>query len=241
VYGEADVIPTPEDAPMPVQTSIYATSKVAAEGLLTSYALGYGFRSWIFRFVSLLGPRYSHGHVIDFYKKLKKDPTRLEVLGNGLQKKSYLHVGDCVRAMLTAIEKLPAESPIGVFNLGHQEWIEVNASIAIITRVLGLSPRLEYTGGERGWIGDSPKILLATDRIRGLGWAPTRTIEESIVETIRAFESLPFLLRCSAQVAPRAVTRARSESRRGSPREGSGARGAPRGRTGGPRARCHAG
>src|SRR5262249_49808549 len=105
VYGEPEVFPTPEDAPFPVQTSLYAASKVAAEGLLTSYAWGYGFRAHIFRFVSLLGPRYSHGHVIDFYRKLKKDSTRLDVLGNGKQTKSYLHVEDCVGGMLLALER----------------------------------------------------------------------------------------------------------------------------------------
>jgi UDP-glucose 4-epimerase len=194
VYGEPDVIPTPEDAPMPIQTSIYATSKVAAEGLLTSYALGFGFRSWIFRFVSLLGPSYSHGHVIDFYKKLRDDPTRLAVLGDGHQKKSYLHVKDCVRAMFLAIEKQAAEEPIAIYNLGHEDWIEVNDSIRIICRELRVSPRIEYSGGVRGWVGDSPKILLATDRIRALGWSPSFSIEAALVETIRSLEGNPFLL-----------------------------------------------
>jgi UDP-glucose 4-epimerase len=198
VYGEHDVIPTPEDAPMPVQTSIYATSKVAAEGLLTSYAWGFGFKTWIFRFVSLLGPRYSHGHVIDFYRRLKADPTRLPILGDGNQQKSYLHVLDCVEGMLTAIAKHAPKSPeephIGIYNLGHQEWIKVKDSVALICREMKVAPRLEYAGGVRGWIGDSPKILLATDKLRGLGWKPTRTIEESIVETLRAFEKHPFLL-----------------------------------------------
>src|SRR4051812_15522687 len=122
VYGEAAVVPTPEDAPFPIQTSIYATSKVAAEGLLTSYALGYGMRVRIFRFVSLLGPRYTHGHVIDFWRQLRRDPTRLAVLGNGKQKKSYLHVLDCVAAMFVAIARSPGA--INVLNLGHTEWLE---------------------------------------------------------------------------------------------------------------------
>jgi UDP-glucose 4-epimerase len=183
VYGEAAILPTPEEAPFPVQTSIYATSKVAAEGLLTSYALGFGFRTWIFRFVSLLGPRYTHGHVVDFWRALSRDPTRLYVLGNGKQKKSYLHVGDCVQAMLLAIEK--AREPINVFNLGHTGWIDVNESIAVITRTMGVTPVLEYAGGDRGWVGDSPRILLDTTRIRSLGWAPTRGIEESVAETVR--------------------------------------------------------
>jgi UDP-glucose 4-epimerase len=182
VYGEATVVPTPEDAPFPIQTSIYATSKVAAEGLLTSYALGYDFRVWIFRFVSLLGPRYGHGHVIDFWRQLARDPSRLDVLGDGKQKKSYLCVHDCVSAMLTAVDR--GREAISIYNLGHTEWIEVKESIAIITRTMGVSPRIVYAGGERGWVGDSPKILLDTTRIRALGWAPTKTIEESIVATL---------------------------------------------------------
>jgi UDP-glucose 4-epimerase len=194
VYGESETITTPENAPMPVQTSIYATSKVAAEGLLTSYALGFGFRSWIFRFVSILGPSYSHGHVIDFYKKLREDPTRLEVLGDGHQKKSYLHVQDCVNGMFLAIDKQSPEERIAIYNLGHEDWIEVNDSVRIICRELAVSPRIEYGGGVRGWVGDSPKILLATERIRALGWAPTFSIEASLIETIRSLQGNAFLL-----------------------------------------------
>jgi UDP-glucose 4-epimerase len=190
VYGEATIIPTPEDAPFPVQTSIYATSKVAAEGLLTSYALGFGFRTWIFRFVSLLGPRYTHGHVMDFWKQLRRDPSRLRVLGNGKQKKSYLHVADCISAMLTGIEH--AREPINVYNLGHTDWIEVDESVAIIARTMGVQPRVEHTGGERGWVGDSPRILLDTTRIRSLGWAPTKSIEQSIAETLRFLVENPY-------------------------------------------------
>ena len=191
VYGEATVVPTPEDAPFPVQTSIYGTSKLAAEGLLTSYALGYGFRVWLFRFVSLLGPRYTHGHVIDFWRRLRRDPTRLDVLGNGRQKKSYLNVRDCVSGMLVAIGR--AREPINVFNLGHQDWIEVDQSIAIITATLGVKPRIVHAGGERGWVGDSPRVLLDASRLRALGWAPTRSIEESIVETLAFLEANPFV------------------------------------------------
>jgi UDP-glucose 4-epimerase len=190
VYGDATVIPTPEDAPFPIQTSLYATSKIAAEGLLTSYAFGFDFRTWIFRFVSLLGPRYTHGHVIDFWRKLKHDPTRLEVLGNGKQQKSYLHVSDCVAAMLVAIER--SRDPINLFNLGHGYWVQVNDSIGIITRAMGVSPRIEYTGGERGWVGDSPRILLDTTRLRGLGWDPTKSIEESITATLQFLIANPY-------------------------------------------------
>jgi UDP-glucose 4-epimerase len=174
-----------------VQTSIYATSKVAAEGLLTSYALGFQFTAWIFRFVSLLGPRYTHGHIIDFWRKLKADPTRLHVLGNGKQQKSYLHISDCVTAMLVAVDR--AREPINILNLGHDYWIAVDSSIALIARTMGVSPRLEYGGGERGWVGDSPKILLDTTRLRALGWAPTKTIEDSVVETLRFLMDSPYV------------------------------------------------
>jgi UDP-glucose 4-epimerase len=191
VYGEARVFPTPEDAPFPVQTSIYATSKVAAEGLLTAYALGFGFRTWIFRFVSLLGPRYTHGHVRDFWAKLRRDPSRLEVLGNGHQEKSYLHVMDCVAAMFVAIGG--AREPINIFNLGHRETIRVNDSIEVIKAAMRVTPRLEYTGGQRGWVGDSPRIDLDTTRIRELGWAPTKSIKESIVETLHFLQDNPYV------------------------------------------------
>jgi UDP-glucose 4-epimerase len=193
VYGEPSVFPTPEDAPFPVQTSIYATSKVAAEGLLSSYALGYGYKTWIFRFVSLLGPRYTHGHVMDFWRKLTRDPSRLEVLGDGKQRKSYLHVGDCVAAMLVAIDR--AEGPINIYNLGHDASIVVSESIGIITRELGVTPRLEFTGGARGWVGDSPRIELDIRRIKALGWAPTKTIEDAIVETLGFLAKNPYTQR----------------------------------------------
>ncbi len=193
LYGDATVLPTPEDAPFPIQTSLYGASKVAAEGLLTAYAFGYGFKTWIFRFVSLLGPRYSHGHIIDFWRKLRKDPTLLEVLGDGHQKKSYLHVADCVRAMLVAVDHAPDASLINIFNLGHPGMLEVNESIRVICRELGIKPELRYSGGERGWIGDAPRILLDTRKIESLGWAPTKTIEESVIETLRFIEANPFL------------------------------------------------
>lgn len=193
VYGDATIVPTPEDAPFPVQTSIYATSKLAAEGLLSSYAFGYGFRAWIFRFVSLLGPRYTHGHVFDFWRKLRRDPTKLAVLGDGTQRKSYLHVSDCVAAMLVATTR--AEASINIYNLGHEDWVTVDESIAIITSALGVTPRLEYSGGRRGWVGDSPRVLLDTRRIRALGWSPVHTIEAGVRDTVRFLEANPFVER----------------------------------------------
>ncbi len=190
VYGDAKLLPTPEDAPFPIQTSLYAASKLAAEALLSAYAHGYGFRSSIFRFVSMLGPRYTHGHVFDFWRQLRRDPTRLEVLGDGKQQKSYLHVKDGVRAVLLGVER--QTEPVRVLNIGHSDWLSVTESVAVICRQLGVSPALAFTGGERGWVGDSPKILLDTTRMRQIGWAPTVALPDAIVETLQFLEANPY-------------------------------------------------
>jgi UDP-glucose 4-epimerase len=182
VYGEAVVIPTPEDAPFPVQTSLYGASKLACEGLIAAYCEGFGFQSWIFRFVSILGERYTHGHVFDFYKQLKADPTLLRVLGNGKQRKSYLYIQDCLDAIQLAVEK--ATDKVNIFNLGVDGFCEVNDSIGWIFQTLGVQPSLEYTGGDRGWIGDNPFIFLDTKSIRSLGWEPKHTIREGVVKTV---------------------------------------------------------
>jgi UDP-glucose 4-epimerase len=184
VYGEPDVFPTPEDAPFPVQTSLYAASKLAGEGLIEAYAAGYGFTGLICRFVSILGERYTHGHVFDFFAALARDPSRLRVLGDGQQEKSYLYVGDCVSAILTAAEHHRDQPGAHIYNLGAKETITVDESVKMITEHLSLAPRIEHTGGQRGWIGDSPLILLDTTRIRSLGWEPKLTIEQGIVRTL---------------------------------------------------------
>lgn len=182
VYGETAVIPTPENAPFPIQTSLYGASKLACEGLIAAYAEGYGVRGYIFRFVSILGKHYTHGHVFDFVQKLAENPSTLHILGNGLQRKSYLHVDDCVEAMLFAIER--AEEKINIFNLGTDEYCEVRQSAGWIAARLGMSPQFTYAGGERGWIGDVPFIFLDTRRIRALGWRPRLSIRELVEVTV---------------------------------------------------------
>ena len=192
VYGEAKIIPTPEDAPFPIQTSFYGASKLAGESLLSAFAEGFNYQVWIFRFVSILGERYSHGHVYDFYKQLLKDPTKLAVLGNGKQRKSYLYVGDCIDAIMVAIEK--SNEKVNLFNLGTDEYCEVNDSIGWIIEHLNLKPTLSYTGTERGWIGDNPFIFLDTKKIKNLGWNPKYTIKEGIIKTIQYLESNQWLI-----------------------------------------------
>ena len=182
VYGEPDIFPTPETCPFPVQTSLYGASKLAAEGLIQAYCEGFGLQGYIFRFVSILGERYSHGHIFDFYQQLSEHPDHLHVLGDGHQRKSYLYVQDCIDAILTAIERV--EGKLNIFNLGTDEYCEVNDSIGWICDHLGLRPKLSYAGGQRGWIGDSPFILLDCSRMRALGWRPRRTIKEAVLATI---------------------------------------------------------
>jgi UDP-glucose 4-epimerase len=192
IYGEPEIFPTPEDAPFPVQTSLYGASKLAGEALIQAYCEGYGFQGYIFRFVSILGERYSHGHVFDFYKKLRQNQHELTVLGNGRQRKSYLYIHDCIDAILLALEKTTAK--LGIFNLGTDEYCEVNQSISWITQHLGINPTLKYTGGERGWVGDSPFIFLNCSRIRALGWAPKRSIREGVITTLKYLEANSWLM-----------------------------------------------
>jgi UDP-glucose 4-epimerase len=188
VYGEAEKIPTPEDAPFPVQTSLYAASKVSGEGMISSYCEGFKFEGYIFRFVSILGERYTHGHVFDFYRQLLDHPDHLKVLGDGSQRKSYLYVQDCVSAMLHVMQlgmAKKAKHGVEIYNLGTEEFVQVNQSIGFICGALGLKPKLEYTGGNRGWVGDNPFIFLDTKKIRGTGWKTSLTIEQGIGRTLQ--------------------------------------------------------
>lgn len=182
IYGEAVVVPTPEDAPFPVQTSLYGASKLACEGMIAAYAEGYGIRARIFRFVSILGQRYSHGHVFDFMMQLAKNPNRLHILGDGKQRKSYLHVDDCIEAMLLGLGT--DDKRIAIFNLGTDEVCQLLDSVDWIVGRLRLSPQLSFSGGRQGWIGDNPLIHLDTSRIRGLGWRPKRSIREAVEFTV---------------------------------------------------------
>lgn len=187
VYGESSVIPTPEDAPFPVQTSLYGASKLAGEGLIEAYSEGFGMQGWIFRFASILGERYSHGHLFDFYIQLSNNSNKLNILGDGNQKKTYLYVQDCIDGMLCAIDK--SIEKVVILNLGADEFITVNESVKIICDHLNVSPQLEYSGGERGWIGDNKYIYLDIKKIKKLGWKPQYTIKESIIKTLDYFKN----------------------------------------------------
>lgn len=192
VYGEALVTPekpTPETDAFPIQTSLYGASKTAGEGLLAAYAEGSQIdEAYIFRFVSILGERYTHGHIFDFYKQLVEHPDHLRVLGDGTQRKSYLYVQDCIAAMLhvtRAHTAKDAKHHTQIYNLGTPEFVQVNDSIGYLCAALNLKPKLEYTGGNRGWIGDNPFIFLDTKKIQATGWKPQLTIKQGIERTLR--------------------------------------------------------
>lgn len=200
VYGEAMVTPdkpTPETDPFPIQTSLYGASKTAGEGLIAAYAEGGQIdEAYIFRFVSILGERYTHGHVFDFYQQLRDHPQLLHVLGDGTQRKSYLYVQDCINAMLHVTQTRTARDAAHhtqIYNLGTAEYVDVRQSIAVICQELGLQPELKFTGGNRGWIGDNPFIFLDTKKVRATGWKPALTIREALIRTLQWLQSNPWV------------------------------------------------
>lgn len=182
VYGEPEVFPTPETNPL-IQTSTYGASKASCESFIQAFSEYYDIQSFIFRFVSFIGERYTHGVIFDFVKKLLANSKELEILGNGSQKKSYLHVGDGVNAIFTAIEK--SKERKNIFNLGHSEYIQVIDLADILCKRMGLKDvEYKFTGGERGWIGDSPFVLLDTKKIQSLGWKPELAMAAGIERTV---------------------------------------------------------
>ncbi|CAD7777181.1 GDP-L-fucose synthase [Candidatus Methanoperedenaceae archaeon GB50] len=179
VYGEARVIPTPEDYGPLTPISLYGASKLGAEALISSYCGSFGMQAWIFRFANIVGSRSTHGIIYDFIQKLRENPHELEILGDGRQKKSYLLVEECVNAMLHAITR--SDESVNIFNLGAEDSTEVTTIAEIVTEELGLDDvAFRYTGGERGWTGDVPRFLLSIKKIKELGWKPEHTSDQAI-------------------------------------------------------------
>ena len=193
IYGESRIIPTPEDCPMPIQTSLYGASKLSCESMIQAYCEGFNFQAWIFRFVSVLGERYTHGHVYDFYEKLLTNPDSLGILGDGHQTKSYIYVHDCIEAMILGIEK--ANEKVNVINLGTSETIEVFDSIKVITEFMGINPKIIAQDSIRGWIGDSPMIYLDTSKMNSYGWEPSVSIRDGIIKTLEWLKGSEWLFK----------------------------------------------
>ena len=195
VLGEPVVFPSPEDISIPRQTSIYGASKMSCEAMISAYANTFQIESYVFRFVSILGPRYTHGHVFDFVKKLKIDPTILNVLGDGSAEKSYLHVDDCIDGIiLISINKRPARKsglPCEVYNLGVDETIVVADSARFIASCMNLSPKFNFEHQQRGWIGDNLFVHLSIEKMKKMGWAPKLGIHSAINETVSWLQNNP--------------------------------------------------
>lgn len=185
IYGEPTEVPVPEDYGPCLPISLYGASKLAGEGLLTSFSATFGFQVWIYRFANIIGSRGTHGVIFDFIHKLKKNPAELEILGDGTQCKSYLLAQECVDAMIYGIEH--AKERINVFNLACDDWINVTRIAEILVEELSLeNVKFNYTGGERGWKGDVPKIMLSPDKINALGWKAGTDSEGAIRAAIRS-------------------------------------------------------
>lgn len=185
VYGEAAVIPTPEDyAPMePI--SVYAGSKLAGEAMISAYVATFGMTAWVFRFANIIGSRSNHGVIWDFTHKLKANPAELEILGDGKQTKSYLDVGACVQAILFATRH--ASDRYNVFNIGSEDWVDVVTIADVVAEEMGLAGvRYRFTGGDRGWVGDVPKMLLSVEKLKRLGWTPEVGSLESVRSAVRS-------------------------------------------------------
>jgi UDP-glucose 4-epimerase len=184
VYGEATTIPTPEEYGPLVPISLYGASKLACEALITSYSHTFDIHSWIFRFANIVGDRGTHGIIVDFIEKLKSDAGHLEILGDGRQSKSYLHVSDCVDAILFAVDCI--NETVNIFNVGSEDTIDATGIAGIVVEEMGVEDvEFIYTGGKRGWKGDVPRMLLAVDRLKELGWSPSYTSMDSVRDTAR--------------------------------------------------------
>ncbi|WP_339102551.1 NAD-dependent epimerase/dehydratase family protein [Haloterrigena salinisoli] len=182
VYGEAPR-PTPEDYAPLEPISAYGASKLADEGLLSARAHSHDLTVWNFRFANVVGPRLRGAVIPDFIEKLRDDPETLTILGDGRQEKSYLHVEDCLDAMLHVVEH--ADDAMNTYNLGTRTTTSVDRIAAIVADEMGLEPGFEYTGGERGWTGDVPKMRLSIEKLSALGWEPTRSSDEAVRRSTR--------------------------------------------------------
>ena len=189
IYGDADVIPTPEDYGPLEPISVYGGAKLAAEALISGYAHTFEFRALIFRLANIIGERSNHGVIYDFINKLRKNPEELEILGDGTQRKSYLHVSDTVEGMLKIFEHFKrSEKTVDFYNLGNDDWITVKEIAEIVSEEMGLRPRFVFTGGVdggRGWKGDVKFMRLSIEKAKATGWRPRLNSYDAVRRTVR--------------------------------------------------------
>jgi len=185
LYGETEVIPTPEALPDIKPISFYGASKIAAEHFVSSYCHTYGMQAWMFRFANVVGNRSTHGVIPDFFHKLQKNPDELEILGDGKQTKSYFDVSDCVDGLIE-IPKADKGIVVEAYNLANNETIRVKNLAPIIVDEMNLSNvTYRFTGGDRGWVGDVPITVLSIEKAKKLGWNVKISLEEAVRRTVR--------------------------------------------------------
>ena len=186
VYGEAALIPTPENYGPPTPISFYGATKLACEALISAYCHTFDMRTVIFRLANIIGPRSTHGVIHDFLQKLRKNPDQLEILGDGSQKKSYLYIEDCLDAMQLAARASQRQG-VNIYNIGSEDWITVKEIAGILCKQMGLRPKFKFSGGKRGWKGDVPLMRLDIRKIKSVGWTPTygsRKSVEIVIESL---------------------------------------------------------
>jgi len=181
IYGRAPM-PTPENYGPLIPESIYGASKLACEGLISSYCHTFGFKSWIFRFANIIGGRSNHGVIPDFIQKLRTNPLELEILGDGKQSKSYSYIEDCLDQILFAFDN--SHDRVNIFNVGSEDHISVTKIAELVSNKMRLSPNFRFTGGDVGWKGDIPRMLLSIDKLKNLGYAPKYNSFDSVKKTI---------------------------------------------------------
>ncbi|MCK5309190.1 MAG: NAD-dependent epimerase/dehydratase family protein [Thermoplasmata archaeon] len=184
VYGEATELPTPETYGPMLPISLYGASKLACEGMISSYCHSFNMQAWMYRFANVIGHRGTHGVLVDFIEKLRNDPTNMEILGDGKQKKSYFLVQDCVAGLIMGTKK--SNEQVNMFNLACEEWTDVTEVADIVTQEMNLeNVEYHYTGGTRGWVGDIPRTWLSIDKARAMGWGPSHSSEEAVRLAVR--------------------------------------------------------
>jgi UDP-glucose 4-epimerase len=183
VYGEADQLPTPEEYPT-IPISLYGASKLACEAFIASYCHTFEMQAWIYRFANVIGTRSTHGVIYDFINKIRGNPAELEILGDGSQTKSYIYVSDCIEAMLMGLQAVD-KSRVRIFNIGTNDMTTVTSIATLVSEAMHASPEFVFTGGNRGWIGDVPVMLLDTSKLNNLGWEQRYTSEEALKKAIQ--------------------------------------------------------
>ena len=183
VYGDAEQLPTPEEYPT-IPISLYGASKLACEAFIASYCHTFEMKAWIYRFANVIGQRSGHGVIYDFVQKLRANPMKLEILGDGTQTKSYIYISDCIEAMRVGLQAAAEEERVHILNIGTDSMTSVTRIAELVAGAMNLAPEFTYTGGKRGWKGDVPVMLLDASKLVALGWKQRYNSEEAVKKAI---------------------------------------------------------